>query len=51
METQVTPTERYTLVNIETDRITTSINTLREQVAAWTGAGVKREIPAETAHA
>jgi uncharacterized membrane protein YccC len=26
---------RYTLVNIETDRITTSLNTLREQVRKW----------------
>ena len=28
-------TERYALVNIETDRVTNSLNTLREQVIAW----------------
>ncbi|MES1261614.1 MAG: FUSC family protein, partial [Acidobacteriota bacterium] len=28
-------TDRYTLVNIETDRITTSLNTLAEQVRKW----------------
>jgi uncharacterized membrane protein YccC len=27
--------ERYALVNIETDRITNSLNTLREQIVAW----------------
>lgn len=32
-------TERYALVNIETDRITNSLNTLSEQVLRWTGAG------------
>jgi hypothetical protein len=29
--------ERYALVNTETDRITNSLNTLREQVLAWVG--------------
>jgi uncharacterized membrane protein YccC len=28
-------TERYALVNIETDRLTNSLNTLREQILAW----------------
>ncbi len=28
-------TERYALVNIETDRVTNSLNTLREQITAW----------------
>jgi uncharacterized membrane protein YccC len=27
--------ERYALVNIETDRVTNSLNTLREQIMAW----------------
>ena len=27
--------ERYALVNIETDRVTNSLNTLREQITAW----------------
>ena len=27
--------ERYTLVNIEADRITTSLNTLRVQIVRW----------------
>ena len=27
--------ERYALVNIETDRVTNSLNTLREQIVAW----------------
>ncbi len=30
-------TERYALVNVETDRITNSLNTVREQVLAWAG--------------
>jgi uncharacterized membrane protein YccC len=29
--------ERYALVNIETDRVTNSLNTLREQIIAWPG--------------
>jgi uncharacterized membrane protein YccC len=29
--------ERYTLVNVEADRITNSLNTLREQILAWCG--------------
>jgi hypothetical protein len=28
-------TERYALVNVESDRMTNSLNTLREQVFAW----------------
>jgi hypothetical protein len=28
--------ERYALVNVETDRITNSLNTLSEQVLRWT---------------
>jgi len=27
--------ERYALVNVETDRVTNSLNTLREQIVAW----------------
>ena len=29
------PTERYALVNVETDRITNALNTLREKVFGW----------------
>ena len=36
METREALADRYALVNVETDRITTSVNTLREQVNAWT---------------
>jgi hypothetical protein len=28
--------ERYALVNVEADRITNSLNTLREQILLWT---------------
>jgi hypothetical protein len=31
------PAERYTLIDRETDRITTSVNTLAEQVWRWQG--------------
>lgn len=31
--------ERYALVNVETDRITNSLNTLREQLLRWLGSG------------
>ena len=31
-------TERYALVNMETDRITNSLNTLSEEVLQWIGA-------------
>jgi uncharacterized membrane protein YccC len=31
--------ERYALVNVESDRITNSLNTLREQVLLWKGRG------------
>jgi uncharacterized membrane protein YccC len=34
-ESHVAPTDRYRLINVETDRITTSLNTLCEQVDAW----------------
>jgi hypothetical protein len=30
-------TERYALVNMETDRITNSLNTLSEEVLDWIG--------------
>ncbi len=33
--------DRYALVNIETDRITNSLNTLAEQVRDWQGRGVE----------
>lgn len=29
--------ERYALVNVETDRLTNSLNTLREEVMRWLG--------------
>ncbi len=32
-------TERYALTNIEADRITNSLNTLREQLQSWTDSG------------
>jgi uncharacterized membrane protein YccC len=38
--------DRYALVNVETDRITTSANTLRERVGAWLALGSKRIRPA-----
>jgi uncharacterized membrane protein YccC len=34
-DSDVAPTDRYQLINVETDRITTSLNTLCEQVDAW----------------
>jgi uncharacterized membrane protein YccC len=34
-------TERYALVNVETDRITNSLNTLSEEVLLWLGLGLK----------
>jgi hypothetical protein len=34
-------TERYALVNVETDRITNSLNTLTEEVLLWLGLGLK----------
>ena len=48
MEAHVPPTERYALVNVETDRITTGLNTLCEQVALWAAGGRKRTAPGET---
>jgi uncharacterized membrane protein YccC len=33
--------ERYALVNIETDRVTNSLNTLREQIVAWPSRSLK----------
>ncbi|MGD1071285.1 MAG: FUSC family protein [Bryobacteraceae bacterium] len=38
--------DRYALVNVETDRITTSVNTLHEQIDAWIALGSKRIGPA-----
>ncbi|MDP9170419.1 MAG: FUSC family protein [Acidobacteriota bacterium] len=35
VESHVSPSERYSLVNLEMDRIVTSLNTLSEQVALW----------------
>jgi len=35
MESHAGPADRYQLINVETDRITTSLNTLSEQVDAW----------------
>jgi hypothetical protein len=35
IESNAAPTERYELIDVETDRITTSLNTLSEQVDAW----------------
>lgn len=34
-------TERYTLVNLETDRVTDSLNTLREQILRWTNTDLQ----------
>ena len=34
-------TERYALVNVETDRITNSLNTLSEELLAWLGSSEK----------
>jgi hypothetical protein len=36
------PAERYALVNVETDRITTSLNTLAEQVSLWASLAGRR---------
>ena len=33
LQAHIAPSERYALVNIETDRIVTTLNTVREQVA------------------
>ena len=38
--------ERYTLVNIETDRIVTSLNTIVEQLRVLYGAAVPRQTAA-----
>lgn len=35
LRSAVTPAERYTLIDRETDRITTSVNTLAEQARQW----------------
>jgi uncharacterized membrane protein YccC len=35
IESHAGPADRYQLINVETDRITTSLNTLSEQVDAW----------------
>jgi hypothetical protein len=32
-------TERYALVNVETDRVTNSLNTLSEELVAWQAPG------------
>jgi uncharacterized membrane protein YccC len=40
---------RYTLVNVETDRITNSLNTLRMQVHAWINRGKQQPAPADGA--
>jgi uncharacterized membrane protein YccC len=37
LQSPETVVERYALVNVEADRITTSLNTLAEQIARWTG--------------
>jgi len=36
-------TERYALVNVETDRITNSVNTLSEEVLRWIEGGISAE--------
>ena len=38
-ESPVSAGEQYALVNIEADRMTNSLNTLREQVARWRRLG------------
>lgn len=38
-------TERYALVNAETDRITNSLNTLSEQLLEWIGSGTLAKAP------
>ena len=37
LQSRVAPAERYTLIDRETDRITTSVNTLAEQARRWHG--------------
>lgn len=39
-------TEHYTLLADETDRITNSLNTLREQIIAWRGRSAGSQVPA-----
>ena len=39
MESGDSRTERYALTNIGADRITNSLNTLRDEVISWAGAG------------
>jgi hypothetical protein len=36
-------TERYALVNVESDRVTNSLNTLSEQLLAWKSLFSRRE--------
>jgi hypothetical protein len=43
-------TERYTLANIEADRITNSLNTLREQIVKWTHSSQNNQ-PSEQSQA
>jgi uncharacterized membrane protein YccC len=43
--------ERYALVNIETDRMTNSLNTLTNQVFLWMGIASASEAPASGDHA
>jgi uncharacterized membrane protein YccC len=37
LKSPVSPSERYTLIDRETDRVTTSVNTLVEQARRWSG--------------
>jgi len=39
LHSAASPAERYTLIDRETDRITTSVNTLAEQARRWPGLG------------
>ena len=38
-------TERYALVNVETDRITNSLNTLSQEVLKWLTPGARLQVP------
>jgi hypothetical protein len=36
--------ERYALVNVETDRITNSLNTLSEELLRWVGSAAPTQV-------
>lgn len=51
MESGDSRTERYALTNIEADRITNSLNTLRDEVIAWTSSAERPDARASRSSA